>query len=73
MAPTEHTDSSTNGPGPMLYDVPRACEELSIGRVALYELINSGKLGSVRIGRRRLIPRSSLEAYVAKLITNAAA
>jgi excisionase family DNA binding protein len=41
----------------------------SIGRTKLYELLNDGTLKSVKVGRKRLILRSSLDA----LLTPAAA
>jgi excisionase family DNA binding protein len=46
-----------------------AISAASIGRTKLYELLNDGTLKSVKIGRKRLILRSSLDA----LLTPAAA
>ena len=40
-----------------------------IGRTSVYELIKSGDLQVVKIGRRSLITRSSIEAYVDRLST----
>lgn len=35
-----------------------------IGRDTLYGLLHSGHLKSIRVGRRFVIPRSSLEAFL---------
>ena len=48
----------------LLYQVPEAAALLGIGRTNVYYLMNDGKLGSVRIGSRRLIPRAALLAFV---------
>ena len=41
---------------------------LSIGLTQLYELLNSGELSSLRVGRSRRILVASIHAYVGKLI-----
>lgn len=38
--------------------------QLGIGRNSALELIHSGRLRSVRIGRRIVIPRRELEAFL---------
>jgi excisionase family DNA binding protein len=40
---------------------------LSISKTTYYELIWSGKLPSVRIGRRVLVPREALDEFVRSL------
>jgi excisionase family DNA binding protein len=40
---------------------------LNVGRSTAYDLIRSGRLRSVKIGRRRLIPRDALEDLLASL------
>ena len=52
---------------PLLHQVPEACRLLGIGRSTLYELISSGKLSAVSIGRRRLIAASEIEQFVIAL------
>ena len=42
-----------------------AAEMLGIGRTFLYSLLASGKLDSIKLGRRRLIPAEALERLVA--------
>lgn len=51
----------------LLHPVLEACAVLGVGRSMLYELIASGELESVSIGRRRLVPHDALEDYVARL------
>ncbi|MGY1680712.1 helix-turn-helix domain-containing protein [Geodermatophilus sp. SYSU D01176] len=38
-----------------------------LGRTKVYELITSGKLRTVKIGRRRFVPASAVMEYVARL------
>lgn len=48
-----------------LLNVDQAREYLGgIGRSLLFELLRSGELRSVRIGRRRMIPASELARYI---------
>ena len=37
-----------------------------IGRTTLYAALNDGTLRSIKVGRRRLIPISALEAWLAR-------
>lgn len=53
---------------PLLCTVDEAAELLSIGRTKTYKLIADGQLRTVRIGRRRLVPRAEIEAFVAELL-----
>ncbi len=48
----------------LLYRVSDAASMLGISRTNVYHLMNNGVIGSVRIGSRRLIPRSALESFV---------
>lgn len=48
-------------PGPeRLLSIPEAAEALGIGRTLVYDLIASGRLRTVKVGRRRLVPASSI-------------
>ncbi len=47
---------------------PDAGAALGVGRTTIFELIASGELRSVRIGRRRLIPAAELHRYAERLI-----
>lgn len=51
----------------VLYGVDEAASALRLSRSLIYELIRSGRLRSVKQGRRRLVPVSALEEYVASL------
>lgn len=52
---------------PLLLTVEDAAERLSLGRTKVYELIRSGELEAVRIGKSRRVPADALDAYVAGL------
>jgi excisionase family DNA binding protein len=47
-----------------LYTVPEAMAMLNLSRTVIYEQIRSGRLLTVTQGRRRLVPASSMTAYV---------
>ena len=51
----------------MLYAVDEAAAALRLSRSLLYELIRSGRLRTVKQGRRRLVPVSALVEYVNSL------
>lgn len=51
----------------MLYRVDEAAIALRLSRSLVYELIRSGRLRTVKQGRRRLVPVSALSEYVASL------
>jgi excisionase family DNA binding protein len=52
---------------PHLIRVETAAQLLNIGRSTTYDLIRSGRLRSVKIGRRRLIPRTAIAEAIAAL------
>ena len=53
-----------------LYKIDEARERLGgISRNTIYELMSSGRLASVKIGRRRFIPSEALESFVADATT----
>ena len=60
------TSKATGGPLRML-SVQEAAGELGISRSLTYELLSSGALRSVKIRRRRLVPREAIEAFIAGL------
>src|SRR5690625_1763356 len=49
------------------YSVQEAAQALSLGTSTVKKLIASDELASVRVGRRRLIPRSALTDYLHRL------
>ena len=52
---------------PSLIAVEEAARLLGIGRSTTYELVRIGVLRSVKIGRRRLIPRGAINDAIAAL------
>lgn len=52
---------------PVLYRVEEAAEALRMSRSLIYELIRSGQLRTVKVGRRRLVSVRALEEYVRAL------
>jgi excisionase family DNA binding protein len=48
----------------LAYSVEEACQALGIGRALTYELIMSGRLHSIKVGARRLIPSSALAEFL---------
>ena len=55
-----------------LYSVADAQQKLGIGRSQLYELLGDGRLRSVTLGRRRLIPEAAISDFIAALEAAAA-
>jgi excisionase family DNA binding protein len=51
----------------LLLTVDEAAQKLGIGRSTLYGLIRTGKLRTVKIGRRRLISTNALTEVVETL------
>jgi excisionase family DNA binding protein len=52
----------------LLVTPEEAARRLSVGRTTIYELMASGELQSVNIGRSRRVPVSSLSSFVNRLI-----
>ncbi|GAA2510107.1 helix-turn-helix domain-containing protein [Pilimelia columellifera] len=48
----------------LLYDPREAARVLSLGRSTVYELMASGRLRSIRVGRSRRIPAEALREFV---------
>lgn len=56
----------------VLYRVEDAATLLSVSRTRVYELIRSGQLRTVRVGKLRRVPARSLDEYVARLLRGSA-
>jgi excisionase family DNA binding protein len=52
---------------PLLYTIPEAATALRISRTKLYELLDSGDVESVYIGRSRKIPAEALRIFIENL------
>ena len=67
-APTEHPTVRPQYPSvtppdtPLLVAVPDAARLLGIGTTLAWDLVRSGDLPSVKLGRRVLVPRAALES-----------
>jgi excisionase family DNA binding protein len=64
---------ATLPPERVLLTVEEAAQRLRIGRTRMFELVKSGAVASVRIGRLRRISVESINAYAASLIANRSA
>ncbi|MEU0667822.1 helix-turn-helix domain-containing protein [Streptomyces lavendulocolor] len=49
---------------PRLHRVEAAAELLGVKRTVIYEQIRLGRLRTVRLGRRRLVPTEYIDEYV---------
>lgn len=49
---------------PIATSVSGAAKALGLGRTTIYELINSGRLETVKLGRRTLIKTASIHALI---------
>lgn len=54
----------------LAYSIEEAAKLLSVRRDSLYELIRSNKLGSFKVGSRRLVARQQLEAFIESEVTS---
>jgi excisionase family DNA binding protein len=52
---------------PTLHPVESVMERLHVGRSMVFELIASGELRSVKVGRRRLVSDSALCDFIERL------
>ncbi len=52
---------------PLLLPIEEAGRVIGVGRTTMYQLIQSGELRTVTVGRRRLVPVAELVAYVERL------
>ena len=49
---------------PMVFSVPELARILQIGRNSAYELVKSGQIRSIRIGKNIRIPKQALLDYL---------
>ena len=57
-----------SGPtGTSLLTVVEAARELRVSRARVFQLLASGDLDGVRIGRARCVPRRSIDVYLSRL------
>ncbi|MCX6020331.1 MAG: excisionase family DNA-binding protein [Chloroflexi bacterium] len=51
----------------LLIEEPEAIEALGIGKTLFRQIVDRGEITSVRVGRRKLFPATSLRNYVERL------
>lgn len=49
---------------PDIMTIPQVAKALCIGTKAAYTLVNSNRLGAVRVGRTIKVPKISLEEFI---------
>ena len=57
---------------PALMSVQAFCAWAGIGRTKVYEEIETGRLQTVTLGRRRLVPTAEAQRWLDRLLDNAA-
>lgn len=59
--------SPISSDGRLVYSVEEAATVLGIGRTFMFHLVITGEVESIKIGKRRKVPRDALDQYVARL------
>ena len=54
---------TASGEGAVMLSLPEAAERLGVGTTKVKQLIASGQLASVTIGRRRLVPAENVRSF----------
>lgn len=67
-APNDRLTELDDQPARLLVPVSEAAQLLGISRGTAFELIGTGQLRSIKVGRRRLVPRQALEELVTSLL-----
>lgn len=52
-----------------LFTITEFCKMAGIGRTLAYDLIKSGDLRAVKVGRKTMIPRAAIESWLGSLPT----
>ena len=55
----------------LMCTVEEAARLLGVSRTLTYRLIKDGQLRSIKIGKSRLVPMTSLESFIAEQINSA--
>lgn len=56
----------------VLYRINEAAELLSVSKSRVYELVRSGQLRTVKVGKSHRVPARSLDEYVTRLLRGSA-
>lgn len=54
-------------PDPLLFTPEETAAKIRLGRTKTFELIKTGEIESVTIGRLRRVPADAIETFVARL------
>lgn len=65
----EHITSQADSK--LLLTIPEVAFRLGLGRSFVYQLVMSGKIPSIKLGRARRVPASALEDFVAGRLKDA--
>ncbi len=52
-----------------LFTITEFCKMAGIGRTLAYDLIKSGDIRAVKVGRKTMIPRTAIESWLGSLPT----
>ncbi|GAA3890030.1 hypothetical protein GCM10022243_63630 [Saccharothrix violaceirubra] len=63
------TTRQNPGPARQLLSVDQAARVLAVGRTTMFNLLRTGAVASIRIGRLRRIPETALAEFTARLAT----
>lgn len=64
---TTPTASAAGAHNALVVSIEEAARRLSLSRMGVYRLLDSGQLASIKVGRRRLVPVAALEQLVVDL------
>jgi excisionase family DNA binding protein len=59
-------------PEPLFVSVKDGARRVGIGRDAMYGLVKSGRIPSLAVGRKRLIPVAALERFAEDVMSESA-
>jgi excisionase family DNA binding protein len=58
---------------PLAHQIPAACHRVGLGRTTMYELIKQGRIRTIKVGTRTLVPESELQRFIAEQLDKAVA
>lgn len=66
---TKSSDESTlpSGPTAALLTIQEVCDFLRVSQWTFHQLVNSNRLRTITLGKRRLVARQDLEAFLDEL------
>jgi excisionase family DNA binding protein len=60
--------TDTTAPTPAAFDPDGFARHLGLGRTTVYAMVKDGRLRSVKVGRRRLIPATEVERLLSEAV-----